>query len=375
MANEDKATRYHRLRRRARVYSGACGALLLAGLVVSGAAAALRTAAVDLVSAPVLAVLLFATAVALLLELVDLPFAFYLGVTLERRYGLSRETAAAWWASWAKGTAIAVGLFAGAGIVVWHLLRWTPDRWWIWTSVVLACVMVVLVQLAPVVLLPLFHPCAPLDRPSLTARLLGLAERAGAPVLGVFEWKLGERARKANAALAGLGRTRRILLSDTLLAEHSDDEIEVILAHELSHHVHADLWSGMALQAAGVAAACRAGDVVLTAAVGRFGILEKSDPAGLPLLLLAGGAVLLAWGPFGHALSRAHERRADAYALALTRNAPAFVSAMKRLAAQNLVEEEPSRLVQALWLTHPSTAERIERALAWETARQRPTEG
>ena len=121
-----------------------------------------------------------------------------------------------------------------------------------------------LAQLAPVVLLPLFYDFKPLDRPALADRLVALAERAGARVLGVFEWRLSDRTRKANAALAGIGRTRRILLSDTLLAEHSDDEIEVILAHELAHHVYRDIWTGIALEAGLILAGFYLADVALT---------------------------------------------------------------------------------------------------------------
>ena len=111
--------------------------------------------------------------------------------------------------------------------------------------------------------------------------------------MGVFEWQLSDRTRKANAALAGIGRTRRILLSDTLLAEHSDEEIEVILAHELAHHVHRDIWSGIALEAVLIAAGFYAADRVLTAAGPWLGLTGKADLAGLPLLVLAAGAVSL----------------------------------------------------------------------------------
>jgi STE24 endopeptidase len=215
------------------------------------------------------------------------------------------------------------------------------------------------------VLLPLFYTFTPLDRPALTARLLALAERAGTPVLGVFEWRLSDRTRKANAALAGIGATRRILLSDTLLAEHSDEEIEVILAHELAHHVHRDIWSAVALEAALIAAGLFLADRLLSVFAGSFGLRGKADIAALPLLVLATGGVSLALLPLANAFSRSHERRADRYALDTTRNAGAFISAMRRLAAQNLAEERPSRLVETLFHSHPSTSARIAAAESW----------
>ncbi len=161
------------------------------------------------------------------------------------------------------------------------------------------------------------------------------------------------------------GRTRRILLSDTLLAEHSDEEIEVILAHELAHHVHRDIWSGIALETVLIALGFFAADRALTAMAGSFGLAGKGDVAALPVLLLAAGAVSILFLPIANGVSRVHERRADRYALRLTGNAPAFISAMKRLAAQNLAEERPSRLVEVLLHSHPSTQARIEAAERW----------
>ena len=181
--------------------------------------------------------------------------------------------------------------------------------------------------------------------------------------MGVFEWQLSDRTRKANAALAGIGRTRRILLSDTLLAEHSDDEIEVILAHELAHHVHRDIWSGIALEAVlDRRSGFYVADRVLAALLAHGSGCGQGGLAGLPLLVLAAGAVSLLLLPSSNALSRAHERRADRFALEMTENADAFVSAMKRLRSQNLAEERPSRLVELLFHSHPSTSARIAAA-------------
>jgi STE24 endopeptidase len=245
-----------------------------------------------------------------------------------------------------------------------------PDDWWLAAGVTFAVVLIGLAQLAPVVLLPLFYDVTPLNRPELRDRLVALAERAGADVLGVFEWKLGDRTRKANAALTGIGRTRRILVSDTLLAEHSDDEIEVILAHELSHHVHHDIWTGIALETVLLVLGFYLSDRVLSAAAGSFGLTAKADPAALPILLLSGGLVSLALMPLANALSRAHERRADLFALDLTKNVAAFVTAMKRLGATNLAEERPSALTQFLFHSHPPLEARIRAAQAWRSTKR-----
>ncbi len=192
-----------------------------------------------------------------------------------------------------------------------------------------------------------------------------MAERAGARILGVYEWGLGEKTKKANAALTGLGGTRRILVSDTMLAEYTDDEIEVVLAHELAHHVHGDIWKGIAFESLLIVAGFFLASRVLQAFVGPLGLSGADDVAGLPLLLIAAGAVSLVMVPFAHAMSRAFERSADRFALDLTHNPSAFISAMKRLGAQNLAEEHPSRLVQLLFYSHPPLRERIAAAEAY----------
>ena len=367
--NEDKASRYHRLRRQASVASTILGVLLLLALVVTGGSAALRDVAASLAGGPghsfILTLACYVVVLALINEAIGLPLAFYQGVTLERRYGLSTQTTRRWWLDHLKAGLVGLVFALLAAMLVCSLIRWDPERWWIFAAAAFTIILVVLVQLAPVVLLPLFYDFKPLAREALVTRLVALADRAGARVMGVFEWRLSDKTKKANAALAGIGQTRRIIISDTLLAEHSDDEIEVILAHELAHHVHRDIWKGIALETILIALGFYLADRVLARFAGSFGLVGKSDVAALPLLLLAAGAVSLALMPLANALSRAHERSADRYALEMTKNVPAFVSAMKRLGAQNLAEEHPSRLVQILFYTHPPITARIEAANAW----------
>jgi STE24 endopeptidase len=234
-------------------------------------------------------------------------------------------------------------------------------------GLIFAAMIVGLTQLTPVLLLPLFYRVKPLEKESLRARLLALADRAGARVLGAYEWGLGDKTKKANAALAGIGATRRILVSDTMLAEYSDEEIEVVLAHELAHHVHGDIWKGIVFQSALIVCGFYLAARVLATLAASLGLRGVADVAGLPLLLLAAGAVSLVMLPVAHAMSRAYERNADRFALDLTRNPAAFISAMRRLGAQNLAEEHPSRIVQWLFYSHPPLRERIAAAQAFRS--------
>lgn len=369
--NEDKSTRYHRLRRRADLLGTAVAGVVLLGLVLGGGGLYLREKAAAVSSAlpggldDAMTVVVLTVALGLLLQAVEFPFAFYQGHLLEHYYGLSTQSAAHWLADQAKGVLLGLGLaVAGASIVFFALRNW-PDQWWWLSAAVFTGGVVVLARLAPIVLLPLFYKFKPLERPALVARLLALAQKASTEVVGVFEWVLSGHTRKANAALAGMGRTRRILVSDTLLADFSEDEIEVVLAHELAHHVHRDLWRGIAVQTLLLFGGFFLADLALRAAAEALGYRGLSDPAALPLLMLVAGAWSFAMLPPVNALSRAQERAADRYALGATRNVDAFVTAMKRLSQQNLAEEYPSALVRWMFYSHPPIRERIEAARAF----------
>ena len=301
----------------------------------------------------------------LLNEIGSLPLGWYSGHVVERRYGLSNESLGHWAIDEVKSLGIGMLLGCGGATLVYFLIRLSPDWWWVSAGALFTLIIVGLTNLAPILLLPLFYTVKPLDREALRARLLALAERAGARVLGAYEWGLSAKTKKANAALAGIGGTRRILVSDTMLAEYSDEEIEVVLAHELAHHVHGDIWKGIAFESALMLAGFYLAARTLAALSDRFGLRSVADPAGLPLLLLAAGAVSLVMMPVAHAVSRAYERSADRFALDLTKNPRAFISAMRRLGAQNLAEEHPSRIVQWLFYSHPPITERIAAARAF----------
>jgi STE24 endopeptidase len=364
--NEDKATRYHRVKRQVTVLGLAWTVLLLGGLMWSGTSVALRAAAESIAARisgeSALTVLVYVALLSLLNEIGSLPLGLYSGYLIERRYGLSNESLAGWARDEVKSFAIGLLLSGGAATLVYFLIRFSPDRWWVLAGALFALLIVGLTNLAPVLLLPLFYTVKPLARETLRTRLLALAERAGARVLGAYEWGLGEKTKKANAALAGIGGTRRILVSDTMLAEYSDEEIEVVLAHEMAHHVHGDIWKGIVFESALIMAGFYLASTTLAALSDRFGLSSVADPAGLPLLLLAAGAVSLVMMPVNHAISRAHERSADRFALDMTRNPGAFISAMRRLGAQNLAEENPSKIVQWLFYSHPPIRERIAAA-------------
>jgi STE24 endopeptidase len=363
--NEDRASRYHRLRRRAALASTVAGVAGLVILIATPLSLSLRdwvlAAASGLVwpLRPIAAVLLFTAVLAGGWEAISFPFVFYRTFLLDRKYGLSSEPASTWLGDHVKALGLGLVLTLASAVTVYGTIRLSPQWWWALAAALFVVLAIAISRIAPIWLMPIFYRFQPLDREALRERLLTLSGRARVPVLGVFEWGLGEKTSRANAALVGAGRTRRILVSDTLLKDYSDDEIEVILAHELAHHVYHDIWTALALEAAVVAAALYIAHLAAKHASPALGLGGPADLAALPLMILAGGAASMLLAPLSNAWSRHNERRADRFALSLTGRPEAFVSAMKRLGAQNLADERPSRVVYWFFHTHPTMDERI----------------
>jgi STE24 endopeptidase len=304
---------------------------------------------------------LFAAAALLMLGAALLPISWYRGYWLERQYELSVGTARSWLRSQLKtnGLILAAGALL-AEFVMWSM-RW-PRLWWAIAGLGCGAMSALLTASGPVLFLPLLDGARPLTRQLLRHRLERLSARAGVPVLGVHELPMGSRSRRVTAALVGAGATRRILLSDTLLNDYSDDEIEVVMAHEMGHHVHRHVWKSLLGEVCLLLAAFRAAAAALDASWRWLGLSSAADVAGLPVVVVAAGAVLVAATPLVNAWSRSHERRADRFALENASRPAAFIGAVRRMAAQNLAEERPSGTAFLLFHTHPTAEERIAAA-------------
>ncbi|HEX7587842.1 MAG TPA: M48 family metalloprotease, partial [Anaerolineae bacterium] len=266
------------------------------------------------------------------------PLSYYSGFVLPHRYGLSTQTLRAWLADTAKGGALGIILGGLVIEVIYALLRGdlplpllstreAGDGWWVWASAFMVVFTVVLANLAPVLIFPIFFKFKPLEDAELVARLTALAARANTRVGGVYTMMLSEKTTAANAALMGLGNTRRIVLGDTLYEKYTPDEIETILAHELGHQVHHDIGWSLAVQTALTVIGFLIADVFLRWSVGLLHYEGIADLAALPLFGLALGLFGLVTLAPGNAFSRWRESLADDYALESTRNADAFVSA------------------------------------------------
>jgi STE24 endopeptidase len=265
-----------------------------------------------------------------------------------------------------KGWVLGLVLATFLSELVYALIRMSPQYWWIIGWLVFIGLFIFFAQIAPVVLFPLFYKFAPLQNDELKARLVRLGERSGTRVRGVYEWKLSEKSKKANAALTGLGNTRRIILADTLLENYSNDEIEAVLAHELGHHVHGHMIKMIVVQALVTLAGFWAANEVLRYAIDEQRMFQHlADFANLPLLALVASGLSLLLMPALNAYSRFTERQADLYCWQCVADVTPYISAMEKLGKQNLSESHPSRIVELLFHSHPPISKRIAAAEAW----------
>jgi STE24 endopeptidase len=289
----------------------------------------------------------------------------YYSFLLEGRFKLSTQRFSSWAGDELKG--FLVGLVLGTVVVevLYLTIRQWPQHWWMLAWALFMALFILLAQLAPIVLFPIFYKFEPLDNEDLRRRLVVLSERAGTQVRGVYRWKLSEKSKKANAALTGLGATRRIILADTLLDNYTAEEIEAVLAHELGHHVHRHILKSIFVQAAIALFGFWAANWVLHYAVDQQMFEELSDFADMPLLALVSVVLSFLLMPALNAYSRFNERQADRYAFESISSVEPFITSMNKLAEQNLAERTPSKWVEWFFHSHPAISRRLAAAKEW----------
>jgi STE24 endopeptidase len=294
----------------------------------------------------------------------------YYGFRLERRFKLSNQRFGSWAWDELKGFLVSLALTSIVVELLYFTIRQWPQHWWMLAWALFMGLFVLLAQLAPVVLFPIFYKFEPLEDEDLRRRLVILGEHAGTRVRGVYRWKLSEKSKKANAALTGLGSTRRIILADTLLDNYTPDEIEAVLAHELGHHVHKHILKSILVQAAITFVGFWAANFALHYAVDHHMFEELSDFANLPLLALVSVVLSFLLMPALNAYSRFNERQADRYAFESIPTVDPFISSMNKLAEQNLAERTPSKWVEWFFHSHPAISRRLAAAESWSKTQQ-----
>lgn len=368
--DEDRQTLARRLRSRRLLLSAIRQGFFLLFLVVLlfGGSGVLRTWAFSFAFPTWAAIAVFLIILFVIGNTIGLPFSYVSGFRWEAKAGLSTRTLASWMKDVAKSFGLGLAFVVVAGEILLWLLGAMPTWWWVAAWALGLLMSLVLGFLAPILFVPLFFRFRPLEDPALRARLEALAASAGTPVVGVYEIEASAKTRRSNAAVMGFGRTRRIVVTDTLVREYSPDEVETVLAHELAHQKSRDPWIGYAVNSISLLVVLALAALAYAATYRAFGILAPDDMAGLPLLVLWGGFASAALGPVERWSSRRRERSADRLALQLTRKPSAFASAMVKLHDKNLGVAQPRRIEVWLFYSHPPGRERVDFARSFVAA-------
>jgi STE24 endopeptidase len=294
----------------------------------------------------------------------------YQGFSIDCKFSLSTQTFSGWLKDYLKKLLVGGTISFIVIEALYFFLRRFTATWWIWTAIFWILFTIVLSRIMPVVILPIFFKVKPLADDDLRTRLLNLARKCGSKISGVFEIDLSKKTVKANAALAGLGKTRRVLLGDTMLREYTHDEIEAVLAHELGHHKKGHIMKLLVFGAAVTFIGFYIASLVFNGLSWRLNLRGISDLAGFPLLSLIFFFFALVMMPIQNGLSRAFEREADRFALEITNNPGAFISMMGKLGDQNLADREPNRLIEIFLYDHPPIGKRLKMAESYRKSIQ-----
>ena len=361
-----KARRYNREKERLHLIGLAFGLVSGALVVFSGSGAGLRSRVQRRAGGGIAGRSAVVALYALLSWLAGLPLSYYSGYVVEHRYDLSNQSHRGW--AWDQLKGLGLGLALEVPLVdgVYAVIGRWPRRWWAIVSAASIPLTVVMAQLFPVLIAPIFNKYEPLKDQELARRLKDLAAGSGVRVADVLQMDMSRQTKKANAFFAGLGATKRIVLADTLLDNFTSEEIEYVVAHEIAHQAHGDIWRLVAVGSAFTVGMSWLVDRVARRLLDnlgrRIGVDDLADVATLPLLgwlLSVAGLVL---GPVQNAYSRAIERRADAFAFRLTRDPLNAASGLARLGEVNLSDPKPPALVRYLLYSHPPVVERVEHA-------------
>jgi STE24 endopeptidase len=311
--------------------------------------------------------LAFSALVTIVGSLVATPIAFWRGYVHERRWGFSTQTVRSWAWDRVKSVGIGTAITAIAMLGLIASVHLFPSWWPLVAALGGAAVVFVLSFLAPVLLEPVFNKFAPLQDEELVADLRALADRAEVPVRDVLVADASRRTRKHNAYVSGIGRTRRVVVWDTLLDRGETGELRTVVAHELGHRRfrHVAIWTAVTMAATALFVVglwlLLEWDALLTA----IGAGGPGDPRVIPFVLFAGAVAELAIQPFALALSRRWERDADRFSLDLTRDPAAYEATHRNLALSNLGDLDPPRAAYLFFFSHPSAPERLAAGRAW----------
>jgi STE24 endopeptidase len=294
------------------------------------------------------------------------PVNYYSEFYLEHKYNLSNQTFIKWIVEGLKGLLISVIIGVPILLFFFYVLSEFGSLWWLPLALGLFVISVVLGRIAPVLILPLFYKVTPVEEENLPADKVGLkssieklATEAGMRIENVYKFDMSKNTKKANAAFTGLGKSKRILLGDTLLENYSKDEIETVIAHEVGHYKKKHIIKNIIIGTASSFLTLFIIAVLYENTIGIFGFSSITEIAALPLLSLWGAVIALIQSPLSNILSRKFEYEADEYAVTVTGKAAPYISTLEKLTEQNLGDKDPHPFIEWFFYSHPSIKNRI----------------
>lgn len=338
--------------------------IIIGILAFSGISPLIEKAVRDYLSNDYLVFLLFITVVGVIYSILDFPFDFYGGYVVEHRFSLSNQSVPAWLFEKIKGAAVGVVVGVPVAMVFYLFLKMTGWLWWLWFSIFMFFISVFLARIAPVVIFPLFYRFRELESEEIRGRIRGLLEGQGISIRGIYSFNLSKDTKKANAGFTGIGRSKRIILSDTLIERFSPDEIAVIFAHEMGHYKKRHIVKSIVLGTASIFLSFFLCGELYRLTLAQLGYSNVYDIAAIPVLFFYLTLFSLVTMPLSNALSRMYEREADRYALEATRDRDSFISSMEKLADLNLADRDPNPVTEFMFYSHPSIKKRIALARA-----------
>ena len=355
-----KAKTYNCIKLTTGIASAVLSFVVLLALVAEGITGALSAWSHSLTGNSYIALLVFVFVLGGIQTAVTLPLSYFSGFYIEHRYHLSNQTIGRWGWEKLKGVLVGLPLITIVLVLLYYCLETYGAMWWLPVGIGLTVFSVLLARIAPVIILPLFYKLTPLEDSTLKKRILQLCTDARVAVEGIFSFNLSKNTKKANAAFTGIGKSRRIILGDTLIREFTEEEIGTVFAHELGHYKHRHILIGMCTGTVSTFAGLYIAAQLYEMSLALFGFSHITDLAALPLLALWLSLFSLVTSPIGNMLSRHHERQADRYAVRATGNRSAFISALRKLTAMNLADPDPHPLVEFFLYSHPAIAKRIK---------------
>jgi len=328
-------------------------------LVFTGLSVDIKMSAYDVSSNSYMALLIFFGIIGIAEGIISLPFGIYSDYILEHKYNLSNQTLYSYFKEKIKGTLLGIVLGVPMLMAFYYILLHYGNYWWLILGFFIFFVSVILGRLAPTLIFPLFYKFKPLENDNLNNSILELCRKTGIQIKGIFTFDMSKNTKKANAAFTGIGKSKRIIIGDTLLDNFTIDEIKMVFSHEMGHYKKRHIVKLMTLSTLMTFLGLYVTAELYKNTLGWFGFSGISDIAALPLLILYLSLFGLVTTPITNILSRKFEWEADTFALETTQNKSAFVSAMKKLADQNLSDKSPNKIIEFLFHSHPSIEKRI----------------